>query len=188
MHVKHRNESKPPIEVVRSRVSYDPTTGSLEWKECGPEHFVNERAWRIWLTKFGGKPVAKRTRGYVVVVISYQGHTHYLLGHRVAWAIHNGAWPEQEIDHSDGDRGNNRITNLREADHIHNQWNKGKSVRNKSGFKGVHKHTQNGTWIAQFRVPGGKTKYLGSFIDLETAASAYEAEARRHHQQFARFQ
>lgn len=177
----------PPLEVVRERVSYDPETGILKWKPCGPASFASTRGWQIWMGKFCGKAVSKTRRGYVVVTISHEGKTFYLLGHRVAWALMTGSWPEGEIDHANGDRADNRWANLRPANHTQNQWNKGLMKRNRSGFKGVHQHTQNGNWIAQFRAPGCKSRHLGVFPSPELAAEAYRQAAQAHHQQFARF-
>jgi len=172
MHVKHRNESKVPLSVLLDRVDYDRDTGVFTWRHCGPEHFVSEHAWRVWTAKFAGKMVRKRSRGYVVIVISHSGGVCYCMGHRAAWAILHGAWPDGEIDHKNRVRDDNRPDNLRMADHQRNQWNKGTSLRNRSGFKGVHQHSQNGTWIAQF-TKNGRTRHLGSFTTPEAAAAAY---------------
>lgn len=188
MQVKHRNSAMPPMAVIRDRVAYDAETGSLTWRACSPEHFTSVHGWRIWMGKFCGKPVEKVSRGYVVVSISYEGKTYFLQGHRVAWALMTGAWPEVEIDHANGARADNRWENLRTASHMQNQWNKGLMSSNRSGFKGVHQHTQNGNWIAQFRAPGSKVRHLGSFSTPELASEAYRQAAQAHHQQFVRFE
>jgi hypothetical protein len=49
-----------------------------------------------------------------------------------------GTWPKNQIDHIDGDRANNRISNLRDVSQSINQQNLKRSrVRSKSGFLGV---------------------------------------------------
>lgn len=181
---KPRNETLPPLSVLSARIKYDPETGSLTWKSCGKEHFDNDRAWRIWHGKFAGKPVRKMTRGYVIVSISYQGKTRYCFGHRVAWALMTGEWPKELIDHIDQNKSNNAWSNLRLATHQQNQWNKGSGVRNKSGFVGVHRHTQNPTWVAQIAV-NGRTVHLGSFGSAEAAAKVRREAELRAHGQFA---
>lgn len=183
MHVKHRNESRVPIEVLRQRVRYDPVTGELRWADRVPEHlFANAHGCAVWHAKFAGKVVGKRTRGYVVVAVTAGGKTQYLQGHRVAWALMTGAWPEHEIDHEDRNHGNNKWSNLRPATHQTNQWNKGPGVRNRSGHVGVHQH--QGRWRAQIRV-GGRTQSLGMFDTPELASAARQRAAEAAHGQFA---
>ena len=77
-----------------------------------------------------------------------------------------------------------RSANLRQATHQENQWNKGASARSKTGVKGVHVHSQNGTFIAQIK-DGGKTRHLGSFSDLGEAGAAYQAAEANARDQFA---
>lgn len=186
MHVKHANETMPPIDLIRGRISYDPITGALHWKHCGPDGFKDHRGWRIWLGKFAGHEIKKRCRGYVVIAFSVDGVTRYMQGHRVVWALMTGEWPTHEIDHVNGIRLDNRWGNLRAATHAENQRNKSASCRNKSGVKGVHRHTQNGTWVAQIKVRGQRTKYLGSFQTIELAAEAYRKACVELHKDFAR--
>lgn len=176
----------PPLSVIQARVAYDRITGELSWKHCDASTFPNEHAWGIWTSKFAGHPVKKVSYGYVVVTVSYLRKTYYMLGHRVAWALENNAWPDFEIDHIDGNRMNNSAMNLRQATHQQNQHNKKLLKSNTSGFKGVHRHTQTGRWIAQIQI-NGSTKHLGCFDAPESAAMAYRKAAEFHHQEFARF-
>ena len=61
-----------------------------------------------------------------------------LLAHRVAWAIYYGVWPEDCIDHINGDRSDNRISNLRDANKSTNGMNRGPQRNNSSGMKGIY--------------------------------------------------
>lgn len=183
---KHRNETRPALEILRNRVRYDAGTGVISWaKDPGKEGFLCESSYLAWITRFSEMPVGKRSRGYVVVTISVNGREIHCMGHRVAWALQTGGWPECEIDHRDGDRANNKWDNLREATHQQNQWNKGVSAKNSSGFKGVHMHTQNGKWIAQISI-SGKTKHLGCFETAEMASLEYQRASKKFHQSFSR--
>ncbi|HBA48527.1 MAG TPA: hypothetical protein DCZ91_12160 [Lachnospiraceae bacterium] len=51
------------------------------------------------------------------------------------------------------------------------------SVSNRSGIRGVYRNRKNGRWVAQITFQG-RTRYLGSFGDLEEAARA-RAEAEK---------
>lgn len=184
MHVKHDNDSKPSIQMLRECVTYNAATGALTWLHRPESHFSSPRAAASWNTRFGGKPVLKRNRGYVVVCITVGGVESYSLGHRVAWALTTGAWPEHEVDHRSRIRDDNRWDNLRPADHLRNQWNKGIGARNKTGVKGVHVHSQNGTFIAQIK-DGDRTRHIGSFNDLGSAAAAYRSAEVKAHGQFS---
>jgi hypothetical protein len=53
-----------------------------------------------------------------------------------------------------------------------------------SHFKGVSRHSQNGTWIAQIVSPG-RSSYIGTFATEEAAARAYDAKARELFGEFA---
>lgn len=95
--------------------------------------------------------------------------------HRVAWALYHGHWPINQIDHIDGDRTDNRISNLREVVNQENSKNLGMRPTNKSGVNGVHWFKQSRKWMAKIKHKG-KTIYLGTFNDLSEAAKA-RAEA-----------
>ena len=91
----------------------------------------------------------------------------------------NGSWPIGEIDHVNGDRGDNRIANLRDVDHKTNSQNERRArAINTSGFLGVSK--QGNKWQASIR-HGGKQLYLGLFAAKEEAHSAYLAAKRLLH-------
>jgi hypothetical protein len=186
MSVKHRNDTRLPIPELRQRVTYNPATGELRWPTSVPAHlFQSERAANIWHTKVAGKPVRKRRRWYVVVELTAaDGRRISMEGHRVAWALMKGEWPEHEIDYEDRDPGNNRWRNLRPADHQRNQWNKGLSRTNKSGFKGVHWSESAGCFVAQITIDG-KAKHLGTFTDPGAGGEVYAAAAKAFHGDFA---
>jgi hypothetical protein len=61
---------------------------------------------------------------------------HQLYAHRIVFAMHRGRWPSA-VDHVNGDRLDNRIENLREADCTQNNANRSAQVNNMAGFKGV---------------------------------------------------
>jgi hypothetical protein len=77
-----------------------------------------------------------------------------------------------EIDHIDGDRANNQLSNLRICKHSENCANRSKDARNTSGFKGVNWDASRKMWLARIK-HNGKQLNLGRFDDARTAFSAY---------------
>jgi len=102
--------------------------------------------------------------------------------HHVLWFLWKGVWPENYIDHIDGNKLNNSIHNLREATHEQNTRNA--KVRKDSlfGYKGVTKATGRGKG---YRARLGQ-KYLGTFSTAEPAAQAYNDAALATYGEFAR--
>lgn len=70
------------------------------------------------------------------------------LAHRLAWVYVHDEWPEDEIDHKNLNRADNRISNLRKADRSQNQRNIPMISSNTSGHKGVSWEKSSGRWKA----------------------------------------
>lgn len=101
---------------------------------------------------------------------SFDGNELYM--HQAIFLWHHGFLP-QHVDHDDRDKGNNRIANLLESSASPNGNNRGPTVRNRTGVKGVFP-TRGGRFRAQ-RTTMGRANYLGVFDTLELAAAALEA-------------
>ncbi|WP_339765011.1 HNH endonuclease signature motif containing protein [uncultured Sulfitobacter sp.] len=161
-------------ETLKGLIDYNPNTGLLRWKRRGVEFFkAGERqvnSWSSWNSRNAGMPCfCTLSNGYLCGKVF--GTT--LKAHRVAWAIHTGAWPEDEIDHINRNKKDNRIENLRQSDRSLNNLNKKISKTNKTGFKGVHAHNDGG-FVAKYR-----SKYLGIFLTVEDAVAAVSSEKLR---------
>ena len=89
-----------------------------------------------------------------------------------------------QVDHINGNGLDNRRVNLREATHSQNQWNRGPSCRNTSGFKGVGWHKARREWRARIKVEG-RDIHLGWFGSALDAARAYDEAAATYHGEFA---
>ena len=87
------------IAEIKFYFRYDKDTGLLYWRR----------------SKRGIKrnsPVGSfNNKGYLKATL----HTRGLLVHRIIWVLVYGKFPEQEIDHINGNKTDNRIENLRDV-------------------------------------------------------------------------
>ena len=158
-------------EVLLENFRYDETTGDLYWKV--------KRAYTTDLSK----PISAKDRhGYIVVCTKLSGKTKVYRIHRLIWTIVYGMNPKN-IDHIDGDRTNNQISNLREVTHQQNMMNRKKRVGSISAYKGITKSKYS--WIAEITFMNNR-HYLGSFKTEKEAAIAYEEASKKLHGNFAR--
>lgn len=157
----------PTQTELQALLNYNPKTGTLTWKPR-PDSV------RGWNTRHAGKPAftAKDRKGYFVGAIYC---TNYRAA-RVIFKLHHGIDAEQ-VDHIDGDRSNNKISNLRAVTHQQNQQNMKRSTRNTSGVTGVSWNTGKSRWDAKISV-NGKTVLIGRFTDFNEAVAARKERER----------
>lgn len=110
-------------------------------------------------------------------MIAFNGARYY--AYRLIFAYHYGRWPLDELDHIDGDPGNDRIENLREVSHAENMKNRKMTGATKTGVLGVQLYKPTGKWRAKIRV-GGRCFYLGYFDDFSEAVAARQAAEVYH--------
>jgi hypothetical protein len=161
---------KLSFDELRASLEYDADTGIFRRKVTVAS---NARA--------GGVAGYRKPDGYWLISIDHRR----FYAHRLAWFYVHGEWPAGMIDHINGDPGDNRIANLREATHAENGRNARRATRNKSGFKGVFFSKQGGSWQAALRL-NGRTIYLGRYSTAEAAHAAYLEGAKQHFGEFAR--
>jgi hypothetical protein len=89
-----------------------------------------------------------------------------------------------QVDHINGNRFDNRRSNLRCATHQQNQFNRGARRNGSSQYKGVSWIAKHRRWQATIAIDSRNTN-LGWFTDEVEAARAYDAAARIHHGEFA---
>lgn len=135
-----------------------------------PENWdvVKERTWR---------PISNQ-RGDVYAAAGSGGKLIYL--HKYIWERVNGK-TDNEVDHINLDRLDNRLSNLREASSLQNKGNSKVRKNNKAGFKGVGNIGGKRPWRARI---GQVT--VGRFDSAEDAAVAYDNAARDLFGEFAR--
>lgn len=88
-------------------------------------------------------------------------------------------------DHVNGDKLDNRRSNLRVATAAQNGHNVGKRRDNSTGFKGVTFYRHIGKWCARIRV-NKASKFLGTFTSAEAAHDAYKAASALYHGPYGR--
>ena len=92
----------------------------------------------------------------------------------------------REVDHCSTNKIDNRRCNLRVATRAQNSANKGLTKSNTSGRKGVWWDSLLKKWRAAIYT-NGRRVYLGCFLKLEDAGTAYEGAAIHYHRNFARW-
>lgn len=155
------------IDLLKALLSYDPETGIFTWtKDIG--HCV----------KVGQIAGNLSVKGYW----KFQLAGKIYLAHRVAFLFMKGRWP-RIIDHKDGDRQNNRWSNLREVTSSQSVTN---SVRNvgASGLRGVNFNPKLSKWLVRIGYEGQRT-YVGSYDTKEEAERAYLIASNDIHGEYA---
>lgn len=142
---------------VKRLLWYDLEAGIFTWREKPHKDFRK---------KVGDVAGGSHRTGYWSIQINRR---HYL-AHRLAWLYVHGEWPSEFIDHIDGDKSNNRISNLRVATNSQNKGNGRIYASNTTGLRGVTK--QGNKWKAQI-VHNRKNVYLGCFPSKEEAYDAF---------------
>ena len=149
---------------------YEPDTGKLIWRHASCVY-----------KRFRGK-VATSLHGEGYRQIGVAGKTY--LAHRVIWHMTYGEWPDGDIDHINGDRSDNRLSNLRVATRQENIRN-GRGKIHTSKYKGVSWDKSRSKWAAYCKYDG-KVKNLGRFDKEEDAAMIYDNFVRDKFGAFAR--
>lgn len=150
-------------KTVRELLEYDSSTGIFKWKK-------KRRGIKV------DKPLGT-DNGFGYLRITVLGKSYY--AHRLAWLYEKGEFPENEIDHINGIKSDNRISNLRSLTTQQNAQNKiFPKSNNKSKTLGVSWHKKANKWQAHVCIYKQR-KYLGLFNSIEDAHKAYLKEKSR---------
>ncbi len=173
------------LMITQSRLkeclTYDSETGVFIWLERTRSHFKTDRGCKIFNSRDAGKPAGseytpkRRRTSYLVIRIDGIQYR----AHRLAWLYVHGKWPDNSIDHIDGNGLNNRIENLRDVTSRENSMNRKTQLNNTSGVTGVRWHKGAKKFEAHIKI-NGKFKYLGLFTTLEAAAAARAVANEKH--------
>jgi len=150
-------------EYVLSQLFYDRERGEFRWV----------------VPKRGIKPfsIAGHTndQGYSIICLDSKKHR----AHRLVWLCETGEFPQEEIDHIDGDRSNNHISNLRTVSRAENKRNIGKPINNKSGYQNVLWYPPLNKWHVQIS-KNGKRIHIGYYFTLNEAVDARDAALAKY--------
>ena len=146
---------------LKEVLEYNPDTGVFTWKKT-----VSSRA------KTGDVAGSKNNRRYINIRVNKKQY----MAHRLAYFYMTGNFPENQIDHINHIRDDNRWSNLRDATHSQNQANQLKRKNNKSGYKGVAYYKRDKKWHARIMYMK-KRIHLGCYNTPEEASEAYKKKA-----------
>jgi hypothetical protein len=152
---------------LRELLDYDPESGRFVW-----------RVYRGRTAKPGTVAGNHHPEGYKIIMIC--GHSYG--AHRLAWLHAHGVMPSGQIDHINGVRNDNRLSNLRDVTRAVNKQNiKGARKDSKaSGLVGAYWHNVSKKWFSNIGV-NGKRLHLGMFATAEEAHASYIEAKRRLH-------
>lgn len=153
------------LERLKELLAFSPSTGCFRWRVSRGKARVGALAGCVLP---GGR-----------VLIRIEGRAY--LAHHLAWLFSRGFWPSLGLDHRNGNPGDNRPRNLREATQSINMQNlKGPRRDGTSGFLGVSLYKPNGKYRATI-FANGRHKSLGYFTKPLQASKAYLAAKRLMH-------
>lgn len=173
-----RNDALTP-EALRTLLAYDPATGALSWRlrdgETLAEHGLpvpDDLA--LWNARHAGADVALSDDGHGYPMMMLLGRPYR--AHRVAWALHHGAWPVGNVRLRRSDRTDVRLDNMRVPPRPRPKGLP--RIDNQSGVAGVHWRRTKSVWRARIGVAGERVE-LGEFTRFGDAVLARrEAEKR----------
>ena len=148
---------------LKEVLHYCPETGVFTWLIGRPGRRKGSEAGCVNRGKHSGK-------SYRHVGV----HNRDYLAHRLAFLYMTGDFPEDQVDHMDGNGLNNAWSNLRAVTGAENSKNIRKCANNTSGTTGVYWDRRKRKWQVKIKLPG-LYKSLGYFHNKEEAIAARKA-------------
>jgi HNH endonuclease/AP2 domain len=151
----------PSKHTLEEYLSYDPSSGVLTWIQS-PQQYGNNAV--------GKQAGTVKKNGYIR--IQFKGRVY--AAHRIAWMLVHGQDPgELQLDHINGNRSDNRLSNLRLVDNQVNAFNR-------AAAKGVSFHKATSKWEARIGI-NGQRRHLGLYESFDDARQAYLAAKQKYH-------
>lgn len=157
----------PSIQRIREIFQYDHETGLITRTVT-----VSPNGQKGWIA---GTPCGN---GYLSVRVDNTR----IKAHRLAWAMFHGEWPTRQIDHINGEKSDNRISNLRDVTASENKQNlrSGRAGRKAGKLLGTSYCKRDKTWSSRIELNGNRI-HLGTFTTEEEAHFAYLIKKREIH-------
>lgn len=162
---------KLTAEELHLFLDADFNSGVLTWKPRSREFFKSKRSASVWNARFAGQPALCSSHADGYKHGSICGDLY--LAHRVILAMKLGDWPEY-VDHINGNRSDNRLSNLRSATRVQNGCNMAIPSNNTSGHIGVSWNKRDQRWTAYITL-NQKRKSLGNFKEIAEAIQCRKA-------------
>jgi len=153
--------------LIEDCLTYHPDTGLFKW--------INPKGSGVFKQDWFAGTI---DQGYAHIRVSGKKHK----AHRLAWYLMTGDWPKHQIDHIDGNRSNNKFSNLRDVTPSVNMQNlKQPNKLNTTGYMGVHFDNARQKYIARLTLNRYK-HFLGRFDTAEEAYKIYLEAKRKMHE------
>lgn len=137
------------IERFAKLYTYDPLTGYIARKKSGMVIGFKNNPSKYVSTALGGRTI---------------------YAHRLAWWYMTGNLPKNEIDHINGNRNDNRFSNLRESTRRENNLNL--SIHRNGRLPGASWEEERKRYRPRIRIDG-KYHRLGNYKTAEESNAAY---------------
>ena len=142
-------------ERLKELLEYDPETGKFTNRVRRNNQVMGKESGTT--TFYGYREVGLDDRAYKM--------------HRLAFLYMDGYLPENDVDHINRIKDDNRWENLRHVSRSCNMKNKGLISSNTSGINGVSRDTKAERWIVQL-IDNGEKFWIGSFKIFNDAVMA----------------
>jgi hypothetical protein len=156
-------------ERLKEVLHYNKYVGVFTWRDKTNRRTYGKTAGAV-----------KPGSGYIVIGIGKETYP----AHHLVWLWHHGRLPHDQIDHIDGDRSNNLLSNLREVTQAQNSMNMKRNSSNTSGVKGVFFCKSSKRWWAVIK-SHDKYVFRKSFKSLHDAEQSVRAAREALHGEFA---
>ncbi len=141
---------------LKQQLHYDETTGFFTWIGLCPKNFIGKQAGTF-----------SKQSGYINIQLLGK----FYRAHRLSWLYMTGKFPNDEIDHINHNRADNRFENLRDVDATTNQRNRELPCTNTSEVSGVNWDKKSKQWRARISVDSKRIN-LGLFPVFSEAVDA----------------
>jgi hypothetical protein len=118
-------------KTLKKYLDYDPETGIFKWKIARTGIKIGDVVGHL-----------HKTTGYVYIRLLGKRYS----GHRLAWLYVHGKFPDNQIDHINRVKNDNRIDNLRDVTQSVNARNRDLLSTNTSGHTGVKWNKKQQAW------------------------------------------